>query len=334
MIRGLRAATLNEVINPDTADEDVRYVKALDTGSTPGSYLVPTIQANEIIAYLTIGGVARASGVRIWDFAGIQKQNVPAALGSPTWQWVGENTAVTLSDPNIGQLSFDLKERSALVAVPNNLLRVSVPAFDALLAELIGLGAAEHEDAAFFASSTVSGGPEALMSNSDISSLLVGGSANGGDLAYTDILATLAKSFSVKAKGQFVWLMSGRSWFQRILGLVDANSRPIAIPTLTQGLQGPNFQGAAVASVGNLMGHPVFLSPEIAEDETNGSGSAQSHIILTNPTYAHIAQDTGIEVAISRERYFEKNQTAIRATQHEDFAYGPAAGIVVLKGVN
>ncbi len=121
MIRGLRAMK-GEAINTNTAEADVAYVKALTTGTTPGSYLVPTIQADEIIAYLSIGGIARTAGVRVWPMNGIQKMTVPTALMAPLWVWMAQNSVQTPTDPNIGQMAFDLKERRALTAVPNQLL--------------------------------------------------------------------------------------------------------------------------------------------------------------------------------------------------------------------
>lgn len=334
MIRGLRVLK-GEALNSNTATADVDYLKALSTGATPGSYLVPSIQADEIIQFLETGGIARSSGVRVWPMTGIQKMNVPTALGAPAWVWMAQNSVQQATDPNIGQMAFDLKERRALIAVPNQLLATSVPAFDVLLSQLLGLSAAAHEDTAFFATSTVSSGPTALMSAASISTLLAaGGSANGGALTYADILSVLAKAAAVKARGPFVWYTSPRTMYQRIMGLLDLSSRPIYIPTLSQGL----YQGPAVGStqqpVGMLMGYPVYVSPYIPENESNGSGTNQSHLIFTNPTYCHIAQDSNIEIAVSLERYFDANQTAIRGAQHEDFGFAPPAGVVVLLGIS
>lgn len=333
MIRGLRAMK-GEPLNSSTGQADVEYLRALQTGATPGSYLVPTIQADEIIQFLETGGIARAAGVRVWPMNGIQKMNVPAATGSPAWVWMAQNSVQTATDPNLGQMAFDLKERRALIAIPNQLINVSVPAFDVLLSQLLGLGAAAHEDTAFFATSTVSNGPTALMSAASISTLNCAGSANGGNVSYSDILTILAKAATVKAKAPFCWFASPRSFYTRIMGLLDLQSRPIYIPTLTQGLyQGP-LVGSVIAPVGMLMGYPVYVSPYILENEALGSGTNQSHLIFTNPTYCHIAQDSSIEIAVSLERYFDAAQTAIRGLQHEDFGFSPAAGIIVLLGVN
>jgi HK97 family phage major capsid protein len=326
LIRGIRAQR-GEPINPNTAEADVAYCKALTTGATPGSYLVPTIQADEIIGYLSIGGILRGSGARIWPMNGVQKLQIPVALSGPTWVWMAQNSVQTPTDPNIGPLNFDLKERRALVAVPNQLLATSVPAFDTLLAELIGLGAAEHEDQSFFNTTTLSGGPTALFANiANLTAVNVGGSANGGNIGYLDLLAVLAASAAAKAKPPFCWFMSPRTFFQRVLGMVDTTSRPLVIPTLTDGLYAaPQFR---------LMGWPVYVTPFLLENEALGSGSNQAHCIFTNPKYLHIGQDGNIEIAYSTERFFDANQTAIRAVQHIDWGEAPPLGVVVLRGIN
>lgn len=325
-IRGMRAMR-GETMTPNTAEADVAYCKALSTGATPGSYLVPTIQADEIIGYLSIGGILRKSGARIWPMNGIQKMTVPTALSAPTFVWMAQNSQQTPTDPNLGQMAFDLKEKRALIAIPNQLLATSVPAFDVLLSQILGQAAAESEDAAYFSTATISGAPTSLYANiANLTSLLVGGSANGGALAYSDILAVLAAMVAAKGYGPFAWYMSPRTFFQRVLGLVDSTSRPITVPTATQGL---------FASIQyQLMGWPVWVSPFISETEANGSGTNQSHIIFTNPRYLHLAQDDNLEIAYSTERYFDSAQTACRAIVHADHGQAPPLGVVVLKGVN
>jgi len=151
-------------------------------------------------------------------------------------------------------MAFDLKERRSLVAIPNQLLAVSVPAFDTLLAEPIGLGAAEHEDQSFFNTTTLSGGPAALFAGiANLTAVNCAGSANGGNISYSDIITLLPQMADVKGVGPFCWYMSPRTFFQRVLGLIDTTSRPLTIPTLAEGLFGaPQYR---------LMGWPVFVTP-------------------------------------------------------------------------
>ncbi len=320
MIRGLSAKD-NRVISESTKEADINYVKALDTGSQPGSFLVPSLQADEIIGFLSVGGVVRAANARIWDLRGQQKLNVPVATASPTVEYLGENTAQTATDPNLSQMPFDLKTRRSLIAFPNELLKASTPGIDKIITELLGLSFAEKEDNAFFATTTVSGGPTSFYADANTTSHLVGESANGGSLAYSDLLRTLQKSSAAKAKGPMMWFASPRTFYQRILGLLDANSRPIVTSEATGPVQ---FR---------LFGSPVFISPEIPEDQTNGSGTNQSYLVYGPPRSIHIA-DSGFEIAVSGEFFFSANQTAIRGTHMHDFGLAPAASLVKLIGID
>lgn len=304
-------------------ESDVNYLqKTLVTGSTPGSYLVPTIQAAEAIDFLSLGGVLRQMGARVWPMNGIQKMNVPVATAAPTVAYAAQTDQTSPSDPNLSQVSFDLKERRTLVAIPRLLLKAASPAVDSLIEELIVAAFAEHEDKAAFSTSALSGGPTTIYAASGTTTHLVGESANGGNLAYSDLVRTLRKSAAAKAKAPFAWGMSPRTFFDRIIGMVDTTNQPV-------------FQKDPSGKViGTVLGYPVFVSPEIPENQTNGSGTNQSYLVFTNPRYLHIGDGGSLEIALSEERFFDYNQIAIRGVHAHDFGYGPAAGIVILKGIN
>jgi hypothetical protein len=113
IIRGLRIKNSMPALNEETAAEDVKYMesvcqKALTTQGTPGSVLVPVIQADTWLEYLNLGGVARASGVRIWEMDKIQKMNIPQATAAPSWVWSAQSSQTTAVDPNLSAVSFDL----------------------------------------------------------------------------------------------------------------------------------------------------------------------------------------------------------------------------------
>jgi HK97 family phage major capsid protein len=259
----------------------------------------------------------------------MQKLNVPIGLASPAFIWAAQNSQQSPSDPNLSQIPFDLLEMRALVAVPNSLLRSSVPAFDELLGQLLARGAGNFEDAAFHSTTDVSGGPKCIYANSGITSInAAGNGASGGNLLYGDLLAVLQKAAEAHAAPPFAWFMSARSFYLRILGLLDGSSRPLAVPTQATGLY-PSVQFT-------LFGWPVFISSNISNTEAVSSGTNQSHIVFTNAQqYFHIAQDqAGLAIQTSLERFFDSDQTAVRAVSRIDFAIAPAAACIVLKGVN
>jgi len=234
----------------------------------------------------------------------------------------GQNTQDSATDPTLEQIAFDLKERRSLIAIPRALVRTSSPAIDTLVEELLAVAFGIHEDTSAFATSTVSNGPVSFYALSGTTTHLVGESANGGSLAYGDILRTIRKSFAAGAQGPFVWLMSPRTFFDRVLPLEDTNGNAIV-------------QKDATAPMGfRILGFPVFVSPAIPENQANGSGTSQSYLIYTNPRYLHVGDSGSVEIARSEERYFDYNQIAIRGVHSHDLAAGPKLGVVLLKGIN
>jgi HK97 family phage major capsid protein len=332
-LRGAAAAG-GHVIKTDSAESDIAYAKkTLLTGTTPGSYLVPTSQADQIIGLLTSANVVRAAGARIWPMGGNQKMNVPVATASPSIVWGdgsgngpgGTGQTLTPSDPNIGQLAFDLKNQKSLVAVPNELLAVSVPAVDQVISEILAASFAQDELNAMLATSAGTGKPATLYAAAGTTQINAnGGNANGGAVSLSDLLGVLGAYFAQRGKGTPCWFMHPTVFYKDVMGIKDSSNRPII--TGFNSLEGP-FQG-------RIFGYPCFVSAEFPTNQSVGSGSNQSYIVFTNPQYLNIADAGSLELAVSYERFFDSNQTAVRGVHRVDFGYAPAAAIVLLKGVN
>lgn len=312
----------NYFINMQAEDTEKRKVnRDLSTANTPGSYLVPTIQAAEIVALLSDYGTLRKAGVRIIPMVGIEKLTFPTALAYPTVAWLGENTAQSASDANLGQVSFDLKTMRSLTPIPNELLSVSVPPIDAIISELLATGFGEAEDKAFFSTTSQANGPTSIYAQLGSLTTLAAGAngTNGGALVYNDLLSTLSASRKAKARGPFCWFCNPYTLYSAVAGLLDKNSRPIFDPNQV---------------VQRLFGWPIYDTTWIAQDQAVGSGSAQSYMLFTNPQYIMIGEPGTLEVAVSTEFYFDKNQIAIRGVKREDFAVSPLLGNTILKGIN
>jgi HK97 family phage major capsid protein len=323
MLNGI-CAMRGAALDPKTAEADVAFLRSISTGATPGSYLVPVIQANAIIGQLAQYSTARAAGARIWPMAGLQFMNVPGAIAAPSFVWMAQNSKQTPSDGNYMSMAFDLKNQQAFIVMPMQLFRAAVPAWDVIFEDSFALGLAESEDLALHASATLTGAPTALMSQSGITIInAAGNGANGGNLAYSDLLALLQKAIDLKVKPPYCWLLNGRTAL-RALTLYDTTSRPIWIP-------GPEGVGP---QIGHLLGFPVYASSSIATNEAVGSGSNQSHLIFTNPRSIHIAESGDIEMSVSTDFGFDVAQIALRVGHKIAFGYNPPASIIVLAGIN
>lgn len=224
-----------------------------------------------------------------------------------------------------GQLSFQLIDHRALLLLPYMLFTAAVPAWDELLTDFLAEGAAEGEDAAMFATSTPSNSPPALMSQAGITVInAAGGNANGGNIAYADLLAALEKSAEAKVKPPLAWYSSPRT-LNRLLSLQSSTPMPILQPTAATLPAQAHWM---------LLGWPLYLSTGIPNNESVGSGPNQSHLILVRPRKIHIGQDRDISIAVSDQFAWDANQIALRVGHRLSFQYQQAAAFVVVAGIN
>jgi HK97 family phage major capsid protein len=325
IVRGLWARKYAP-INPDTAEDDINYTKALATTSTPGSYLLPLPVAEDVVALLAQFETMRAAGARIWPMPGLQKLDVAVGLANPQFAWTAQSSRSSVSDPTLASIAFDLKNLTALVQVSVNLLKAAGPQLTSLIVTSIAMGLSDAADAALNAPATLSGdSPIALMSASGITTINAdGGSGNGGALQYLDLLAVIQKAADLKLKGPgLCWIMNGRSWL-RVLSLASTASQPMIHPGI-----------APQPAVGYLLGYPVYVTAGILSSEVVGSNSTASHILFTNPSRTvHIGEREEIEVSVSDEFYFDSNSVGIRIARYCDWAFQPAAGVIVLQGIS
>jgi len=257
--------------------------------------------------------------------SGVVAATVPVALTSPSFIFMAQNSRQSPdSATNLGQMKFDLLRHGAFLLLPAALFKSAVPQRDVLLEELFGLGMGEGEDSALFASTTQANAPTALMSQSGVNLINTGGSGNGGNLSYSDVLAVLEKSGTRKVRPPLVWFMAPRT-LTRLLTMYDTTSRPLLVPLPPTGVP-------SQASY-TLLGWPVFLTNSVSLAEAVGSGSSQSHMILANPQAIHIAENSKIDMEISSEFALEANEIALRIGHGVSFGY-TAAAIVVLVGIN
>jgi HK97 family phage major capsid protein len=333
-VRGA-AAIQSRPLNEFTRTSDVEYFensirqtedlkRSLSTTTTPGSYLVPTQQAAEVVALLETYGVLRQAKPRIWNMAS-DKLTIPVQAAGATFEWIGQNTQQSASDVTPSQLALQLFTCRALTAIPNELLFSSSPEVDSFIVDLLAIGAAAAEDAAFFSTTSVTNGPTSLYASSGTTTYITGGGANGANLTYADLTRILYEASKAKATGPFVWFMSPRSFWQRTVGLLDSSSRPLFIPFAA---------GMSPGIPAKLFGHDVLISPYIPENQTVGSQTTCSYAVLTNPKYIHIGQQSNaLQLDVSSDYLFAHNQTAIRAVRMVTFGLAPAAGVCILKGI-
>jgi HK97 family phage major capsid protein len=322
-------AIKGRTISAVTAEEDVAAVRALNPGTQPGSFLIPPGTWSEYFL-LQLGSYAtlRKAGCTVFPCPFSLQLNLTQAATAPTAQWLPINAVQTPTDFTGAQISFPLKPRQTLSIVSTQLLRTSVPAVDVFLLGVCAQALAALEDAAVFSATNVSNAINSLYANGGITTVMVGASANGGNINITDIFAVLKAYRTAKGRTDSprVWLMSGDAW-NKILSLMDTTSRPLIASDIVEGPLGPEVQFY-------LFGSRVLLTDAIPSNLTNGSGSGQTAAFYLAQNSMLIAQSSEVSLAVGEGQLFDAASSQIRIGDMVDAEFSPISSVICLKGIN
>ena len=316
VIRGL-AARANKPLTKDAAD--LAVVKSLSTGSTPGSYLVPTEQYSQLIPALSRGGVLRRAGATIVPLTYGQRVQVPieGAVSDSETVYINENSQLSSPiTPNIEQRDVTLKQLAAIFEASANLARTSKPGFDQVCAEIMARKVARGEDFSFFAGKA--GGPISLLNRNNTSIV----NQAGGSLAYSDITGLLQVADESEGQIENFAFFTSPLGLNKLRSLRDSSNRPILKVRLSD-------DGAT--AVYSLLGHRLYTTPAIQNHV--GSGNATTYIAFFDPANVLIC-DGGLELAIADDgQYFDRAAVGVRVIAHREFALAHPEAVAILENV-
>lgn len=123
--RGDREITVNYARKMYEGDDvSIGYVEKAMGATVPsdGGYFVPNVLAQDVIPYLYNKIVVRQAGARVVPMPN-GNMNIPRFDATATGYWMGENTAITKSQPTIGNVRLSAKKAAGLVPISNDLIR-------------------------------------------------------------------------------------------------------------------------------------------------------------------------------------------------------------------
>jgi HK97 family phage major capsid protein len=291
-----------------------------------GGYLVPYQAVPELIEMLRAESVVSKMGATLLDNLTGSPVEIPKQTGGATAYWVGENEALTASEPTLGQLQFTPKSVGALVKLSNRLLRMSNPSAEQLVRNDVATVISLAIDLAALRGTGANGQPIGIANTSGINTVswLSGGNPQtpNFDLFY-DMEYELAMDNALKGKLGYVFnpcvkrslsklkvaQFSGDTGGEYIIRPMDANA-------LT-----------------NYIGYPFAMTTLIPANL--GAGSNQTEIYFGNWQELIVAQWAGIEILPSKEAgdAFAKNQTWIRIIIDVDIGLRHAESFCLATGV-
>lgn len=116
------------------------------------------------------------------------------------------------------------------------------------------------------------------------------------------------------------WIMHSRTW-SSVRKLVDSQNRPIVSIDPTSAVR-PTFWDK-----------PVFISNNIPVNQTVGTSTDCSSIILADMSQVVVAISRDVELMVSLDYAFAADQVALRVTARMDIGLPQPAAVVVTTGV-
>lgn len=302
--------------------------KALDTAtSNAGAELVPEEWSSEIIESLKAGSVVLAAGPRIYTFNN-KKLHLSSVTGQATYQWLGEGAASTESTPATGEVVLDLSTARGLSYFSLEFMREAGPGRDASVLQELVEGLLDFVDDAYLEGSG-SNRPTGMNAISGINTIGADNdNANGGEINADDLARAVEELDADNVPvARRAWFLHPRKWW-KIYRLKDAEGRSLR-DELGIGLNPETGRR-------ELLGYPVFTSTQIQTDQSKGSGSNLSHIMLAAMSDIAIGfgdGQQGVEVAVSEEARFANAQIAVRVMARTDIKARHAVSICDITGV-
>jgi HK97 family phage major capsid protein len=283
--------------DPTAMVEVQAQIRAMSEGTAgAGGYLVPE-------EFSTLVITKKSALAKMRKYATVipmttDKLHVPYddANAAPTWE--AENSTQTPSNATFAEIVLTPYKLKVMSVTSNELLADANVSIINYLANQFARIMAAEEDKQFFTGNG-SSKPTGLRQLA-VTSLTQASTS----LAFSDILRLfMALPEQYRANGSFCTSPTG---IQLLMGLVDDQNRPIFMPSWEAG------------KPPTLFGRPLI---EVADWPTNltvGSATNTTEIWFGDLSTYVIGDRQGIEMSMSTDRYFENDQTAIKAILRVD----------------
>lgn len=292
---------------------------------TIGGTLVPPPVQGELIELVRPRECLMAAGATSVPIPANGKISYPRQTGATSFYWVGENTAVTESNPTTGQVAMQARKGGVLTRVPNELFRFASVAADGLLradmaksialgidyAGLYGAGNASQPKGL-----TLYTGTNEVIDYAGSSPAPGGVAANGNVLKPEDgyFMAGLVEDRNFEFKG---WIMRP-TLAQNIVGFrADSAAPSDKAGQFVQGM----FRAISDKLPGdNWCGYKVTKSAIVKNTQSKGSASNLTDVFGGQWDHLLVGTYGAVEIASSvhGDSTFPQDQTLIRALVFTD----------------
>ena len=299
---GLMNGMLGGKVTPE-----VRNALSIGTDSQ-GGYTVPEFLVADFIDNLRAKSVAFRAGAMAMPL--YTNSTVITRLDSdPTFAWRAEAGAVSESDPSFSAITLVPKSVAVLVKASNELLQDSVNIEDVLFHSLVNAAATAVDQAVL--SGTGSGNqPTGILNTSNINTVDMSSASPNNGAAITDYDPLLDALYEIDLDNAneptaLVMHPRTRTAFSK---LKDSENRQLTPPW------------EIVPDTGDGSGIPYLKTTSMAIDETVGSSTNASSIIVGDFSQVIVGIRQDFQLEVLRELYRENLQTGFIAHLRLDVA--------------
>jgi HK97 family phage major capsid protein len=300
--------------------EYTKLHKALAEGQgSAGGFLVPEQYTQQIIPLLQARAIVRNAGATVYPMS-TDTLHLPRQTGASGTSWGQENTTFSEdTNPTFANNQLVLKKLKSLLYVANELIEDASPSVDALITNDLVKSLALAEDLGFLIG-TGGDQPLGLYRNPDVQSTTLGSGA-GAIITFDDIIDAMQAIDN--QNGTYTgWAMNPRT-LTSLRKIKDSNGNSI---------YWKDPQGRLPDM---LFGFPIYRTTQIAVNQTVGTNTNCSYMILANWPEVAIGQKGELRLETSRTGgdAWTKDQTSFRAVRRVDMLPRQPMEVYVMKGI-
>jgi len=286
-----------------------KKILAEGAGAT-GGFLVPVEQRNNIINLIKERSIIRLLA-NVYPMSS-RTMTVPVVSGGNTAYWIDENGLKTASDPTFEQMLLTAYKLVVKTLVSDELLADSNPAVDDVLYALFALAMIRGEETAFLRGTGLAGDPiTGIYNYAGITTLPA-----SGDLLddCADLIGAVEED-----EGETVTILHALREKRTLRKMKDDDGQYVYQKPADKNTPATIWDANAIGD--------KYIPTNL------GVGVNESFMIGGDFSYAYIGDRQEMVIDVSKERYFEYDQTCFRAVKRVAFRLADASKFARLTGI-